>query len=103
MVVLLPYQDGSTLPADDDHGSIEILDSVVTVESGTHSPPRHSKAIFMAGHPPHIPMPQAPDVQDGEETLSNSPDTPAPNGETDECNILDVKKQLKLDHGHHEA
>ena len=48
-------------------------------------------------------MPQAPDVQDGEETLSNSPDTPAPNGETDECNILDVKKQLKLDHGHHEA
>jgi hypothetical protein len=39
----------------------------------------------MAGHPPEIPMPQAPDIQDGEETLSNiSPDPPAPAKETDE-------------------
>ena len=66
MVELLPYQDGSTLPTDDDHGSIEILDSVTTVESRTHSTPRHSREVFMASHPPHIPMPQALDFQDGE-------------------------------------
>jgi len=47
--------------------------------------PRHSREVFMAGHPPEIPMPQAPDIQDREKTLSNiSPDTPAPAGETDE-------------------
>jgi hypothetical protein len=34
MVELLPYQDGSTLPPDNDLGSTEILDSVTTVESG---------------------------------------------------------------------
>ena len=85
MVELLPYQDGSTLPADIDHGSTEILHSATTTESGTHSTPRHSREVFMAGQPPHIPMPQALDIQDGEETLSDiSPDTLAPNGETDE-------------------
>ena len=37
----------------------------------------------MAGHPPQIPMPQAPDIQDGEETLSNiSLDPLASDGET---------------------
>jgi hypothetical protein len=37
MVELLPYQDGRTLPANDnDHGSTEILDSTMTAESGTH-------------------------------------------------------------------
>jgi hypothetical protein len=37
MVELLPYQDGRTLPADDnDHGSTEILDSTTTAESRTH-------------------------------------------------------------------
>jgi len=71
MVELLPYHDGSTLPADNDHGSIEILNSVTTAESGTHSAPRHSREVFMAVNPPQIPMPQAPDIQEGEETLSN--------------------------------
>ena len=53
MVELLPYQDGRTLLADDnDHGSIEILDSVMTVESITHLAIRHSKEVFMARQPP---------------------------------------------------
>jgi hypothetical protein len=83
MVELLPYQDGSTLPPDNDLGSTEILDSVTTVESGTHSAPRNSGEVFMAGHPLQIPMPHAPNIQDGEETLSNiSPDPLAPDGET---------------------
>jgi len=39
----------------------------------------------MTGHPSGIRMPQAPDIQDGEKTLSNiSHDTPAPTGEIDE-------------------
>jgi hypothetical protein len=71
MVELLPYQDDSTLPADDDHGSMEVLDSVTTAESGNYSATRHSWEVFMAGHPPEIPMPQAPDIEDGEETLFN--------------------------------
>jgi hypothetical protein len=37
MVELLPYQDGRTLPADNsDHGSTEIMDSVMTAQSRTH-------------------------------------------------------------------
>ena len=62
MVELLPYQDGNTLPADSDHGSTENLHSATTAESRTHSTPRHSREVFMACQPPHIPMPQAPDV-----------------------------------------
>jgi hypothetical protein len=50
MVELLPYQDGSTLLADEDQGSIEILDSATTVEFGTHIAPRHYKEVFMASH-----------------------------------------------------
>lgn len=85
MVKLLPYLDGGTLTTDDNHHSIEILKSVMTVESGTHSAPRHSREVFMVGHPPHIPMPQAPDTEDGDETLSDiSLDALPPNGETDE-------------------
>jgi hypothetical protein len=57
MVELLPYQDGSTVPTDDGHGSTEILDSTMTAESRTHSAPRHSREVFMADHPPQIPMP----------------------------------------------
>ena len=93
MVELLPYQDGSTLLSDDDHGSIEILNSVMTAESRNHSAPRHSREVFMAGHPPQIPMPQAPDIQDGEETLWNiSPDAPTPENEIDKQKIARVKK-----------
>jgi hypothetical protein len=85
MVELLPYQDDSTLQADDDHGSTKVLDSAMTAESRNHSALRHSREVFMAVHPPKIPMPQALDIQDGEETLSNiSLDTPAPTGETNE-------------------
>jgi hypothetical protein len=85
MVELLPYHDGRTLPADNnDHRSTEILDSVTTVKSRAHSATRHSREVFMAGQPPQIPMPNPPDIQDGEETESNiSPDASAPNGETD--------------------
>ena len=84
MVELLHYQDGSTLLADSNHNSIEILHSATTMESGTHSTPRYSREVFMVGQPPHIPMPQAPDIQDGEETLSDiSPDALPPNGKTD--------------------
>ena len=37
MVELLPYQDGRTLPTDDnDHDSTEILDIATTTESRTH-------------------------------------------------------------------
>jgi hypothetical protein len=57
MVELLPYQDSSTLLADDDHGFTEILDSAMTTKSETHSAPRHSREIFMAGYPPQIHMP----------------------------------------------
>ena len=93
MVELLPYQDDSNLPTDDDHGSTEILDIAMTVESGMHLAPRHSREVFMVGHPPYIPMPQALDIQDGEETLSNiSPDAPAPNKETDEQKTAREKK-----------
>ena len=86
MVELLPYQDSRTLPADnDDHGSTEILDSAMTAESRTHSAMRHSREVFMVGQPPQIPMPNPPNIQDGEEALSDiSPDTAPPNGETDE-------------------
>ena len=86
MVELLPYQDGSTLTADNnDHDSTEILDIAATVESGTHSAMKHSREVFMARQPPQIPMPNPPDIQDGEKTLSDiSPDTAPPNGETDE-------------------
>jgi hypothetical protein len=72
---------------------MEVLGSTATVESRTHSTPRNSREVFMAGHPPHIPMPQALDIQDGEETLSNiSPDTPAPNGETNKQKIARERK-----------
>ena len=78
MVELLPYQDGRTLLADNnDHSSTEILDITTAM--------RHSREVFMARQPPQIPMPNPPDVQDGEETLSDiSPDTAPPNGEMDE-------------------
>ena len=47
----------------------------------------------MASQPPQIPMPQAPDIQEGEETMSNiSPDTLAPNGEVDEQKTAREKK-----------
>ena len=47
----------------------------------------------MVGQPPHIPMPQAPDIQDGEETLSNiSLDTPTTNGEMDEQKMARERK-----------
>ena len=86
MVELFPYQDGSTLLADNnDHDSIEILDIAMTTESGTHSAMKNSREVFMAGQPPQIPMPNPPDIQDGEETLSDiSLDTVPPNEETDE-------------------
>ena len=86
MVELLPYQYDRTLLVDDnDHGSIEILDIVMTIESGTHSATSHSREVFMAGQPPQIPMPNPLDIQDGEETLSDiSPDTAPRNVETDE-------------------
>ena len=86
MVGILPYQDGRTLPADNnDHGSIEILDIAIIVESRTHLAMRHSREVFMVGQPPHILMPNPPDIQDGEETLSNIfLDTVPPNGEANE-------------------
>ena len=86
MVELLTYQDGSTVPTDNnDHDSIEILDIATTVESRTHSATKHSKEVFMVGQPPHIPMPNPPDIQDGEEALSDiSSDKAPPNGETNE-------------------
>ena len=86
MVELLPYQDGRTLLADNiDHGSIEVLDIMTSVESRTHSAMRHSREVIMARQPPQIPMPNPPDIQDGEETLSNiSQDTAPPNRETNE-------------------
>jgi hypothetical protein len=58
MMELLPYQDGRTLPADNnDHGSMEIVDSTTTAQSRTNSATRHSREVFMAGQPPQIPMP----------------------------------------------
>jgi hypothetical protein len=63
MVELLPYQDGRTLLADDnDHGSTEILDDTMTVESRTHSATRHSREVFMARQPSQIPMPNPLDI-----------------------------------------
>ena len=86
IVELLPYQDGRTLPVDNnDHGSTEIVDIVMTAESRTHSAKRHSREVFMAGQPPQIPMPNPPYIQDGEEALSDiSPNTAPPNKEMDE-------------------
>ena len=86
MVELLPYQDSITLPADNnDHDSTEILDLVMTVESGTHSAMKHSREGFMARQPPQIPMPNPLDIQGEEETMFDiSTDTAPPNGETDE-------------------
>ena len=53
MVELLPYQDGNTLPVDNnDHDSTEILDIVMTIESRTHSAMKHSREVFMARQPP---------------------------------------------------
>ena len=94
MVELLPYQDGRTLPADDnDHGSIEILDITLTRESKTHSAIRHSREVFIDGQPPQIPMPNPLDIQDGEKTLSDiSPYTTPPNGETDEQKMARERK-----------
>jgi len=94
MVELLPYQDGRTLPADNnDHGSTEILDIATTTESGTHSATRHSREVFMAGKPPQILMPNPLDIQEGEETLYNIfPDTLAPNGEIDEQKVARERK-----------
>ena len=86
IVELLPYQDGRTLPVDNnDHGSTEIVDIVMTAESRTHSAMRHSREVFMAGQPSQIPMAYPLDIQDGEEALFDiSPDTAPPNRETDE-------------------
>jgi len=94
MVELLPYQDDSTLPAgNNDHDSTEILDIATTIESRTYSAMKHSREVFIAGQPPHIPMPNPPDIQDGEETLSDiSPDTAPPNGETDEQKMARERK-----------
>ena len=94
MVELLPYQDGRTLPTDNnDRGSIEILDIVMTVESRTHSATRHSKEVFMPGQPPQIPMPNPPDIQDGEETLSDiSSNTMPPDRETNEQKMATERK-----------
>jgi hypothetical protein len=94
MVELLPYQDDRTLPTDNnDHRSTEILDSAMTAESGAHSATRHSREVFMAGQPPQIPMPNPPDIEDGEETESNnSLDAPAPNRETDKQRIARERK-----------
>jgi hypothetical protein len=55
MVELLMYLDGSTLLADDDHGSMEVLDSATPAKSMNHLAPRHSREVFMAGHPPENP------------------------------------------------
>ena len=47
----------------------------------------------MASHPPQIPMPQALDIQDGEETLSSiSPDPPVSDGETDKQKAASERK-----------
>ena len=93
MVELLPYQDNSTLLANNDHSSTNIMNSAMTIESGTHSTTRHSREVFMADDPPQFPMPQALDIQDEEETLSNiSPDPPAPDGETDEQKVARERK-----------
>ncbi|CAD6340257.1 unnamed protein product [Miscanthus lutarioriparius] len=54
---------------------------------------RHSREVFMAGQPPQIPMPNPPDIQDGDEALSDiSPDTVPPNGETNEQKTAREKK-----------
>jgi hypothetical protein len=94
MVELLPYQDGRTLPADNSkHDSTEIVDSAMTAQSGTHSAMRHSREVFMARQPPQIPMPNPPDIKDGEETESNiSLDALAPNEETDEQRMARERK-----------
>ena len=96
MVELLPYQDGSTLPADNnDHDSTKILDIATTVESRTHLATRHSREVFIVGQPAQIPMPNPPYIQDGEETLSDiSPDTVPPNGETDEQKMARERKNI---------
>ena len=107
MVELLPYQDGRTLPADNnDHGSTEILDSTTTVESRTHLATKHSREVLMAGQPPQIPMPNPPDIQDGEEALSDiSSDTAPPNGKTDEQKTTRERKsraqQARRNHAQH--
>ena len=107
MVELMPYQDDRTLPADNnDHDSIEILDSMMAAESRTHSAMRHSKEVFMARQPPQIPMPNPLDIQDGEEALSDiSPDTTPPNGEMNEHKTAREKKnrarQAQRNHAHH--
>ena len=107
MVELLPYQDGRTLPADNnDHGSTEILDIATTTESGTHSATRHSREVFMAGQPPQIPMPNPLDIQYREETLFDiSLDTAPPNGEIDEQKTARKRKnraqQAQCNHTQH--
>ena len=94
MVELLPYQDGSTLSAyNNDHDSTEILDIAMTTESRTHSAMKNSREVFMAGQPPQIPMPNPPDIQDGEETLSDiSLDTAPSNREMDEQKMARERK-----------
>ena len=105
MVELLPYIEGKTLPTDNnDHGSIEILDSTTTVESGTHSAMRHSREVFMAGQPPQIPMSNIPDIQDGEKALFDiSPDTLPPNGEMDEQKTARERKNRARQAQHNHA
>lgn len=84
MVEILPYQDGNTLPSED-LGSIEILDRTATVESGTNGTLSHSREVLMVRAPPQIPMPQPPDVQSGDESLSNIlPNAPAPTNEEED-------------------
>ena len=77
-----------------------------TTESGTHSATRQSREVFMAGQPPQIPMPNPPDIQDGEEALSDiSPDTAPRNVETDEQKTARKRKnraqQAQCNHTQH--
>ena len=78
----------------------------MTIESRMHSAPRHSKEVFMAGHQPQIPKPQAPNIQDRGETLSNiSLDPPALDGETDKQKAATERKnrarQAHCNHAQH--
>ena len=92
MVEILPFQNASTLPSDED-GSTEILTSITTVESETCTMPSHSREVFMVRQPPQIPMTEAPDIQSGDEDLSNiSLDALPPVNETDDQKMARERK-----------
>lgn len=92
MVELLPYQEGSTLPTED-MSSTDVLDSVAMAESRTNNTLCHNREVLMVRQPPHIPMPQPPDVQSGDESLSSSSaDTPTAAKGTDEQKATREKK-----------